>query len=207
MDADTGLNVKTCCSLHHVCLSWMQWAGAGEHQRGYLCHIFMEVAFQHIVNIQCTNFLTSHSWDVVLLLPCEQSSMCNNNHGISMTAEQSALGDEAGLCDMMMYMSCDSVNRTLYGARGHLDDTVPSSAQHECRQEICMRATQTNMEDGGTWQRAGTNPNRRRTPANQPRQNEALAPKKKGLFLSHGRGLGIKRLAQTRNRPFHMVII
>lgn len=41
-----------------------------------------------------------------------------------MTAEQSALGNEAGLRDMMMYMSCDPVNHTLYGARGHLEDAV-----------------------------------------------------------------------------------
>ena len=63
----------------------------------------------------------------------------------------------------------------------NLDDTLHSSAQ----QEMCMKATQTNMEESEHDTERG----------NSKQERDSYL--KDGLFLTHGCGLGMKSLTQT----------
>lgn len=64
----------------------------------------------------------------------------------------------------------------------HLDNALHSSTWHRCRQEICMEATQTNMEDSeGDTERGNF---KQEKGSDLPRQNKMLATKRKAASIA-----------------------
>lgn len=83
-------------------------------------------------------------------------------------------------------------NHTLYGKMFHfLDDAMRSSTRHGCRQEICIKETQTNTEDSERDTECGMS-NRRMTPTGQDKTRRSYLIE--GLPLSYGCDLAMKSL-------------
>ncbi len=92
-----------------------------------------------------------------------------------------------------------------HSLHGHLDAALHSSVRHGCRQEICMKATQTNMEESERDTERGTF--EKDKDSEQPRQNEELLPQKKGYFC-HMDTLWIWKVWHgPENRTLQIIII